>query len=88
LADRGPQYRTIFYHDEEQRRLALASKRELENSGRFDQKIVTEVIPAEEFYPAEEYHHDYYEKNPIRYKFYRYWSGKDQFLKKTWGEEK
>jgi methionine-S-sulfoxide reductase len=89
FADRGPQYRTaIFYRDEEQRMLAPASKRELQNSGRFDQKIVTEIIPAGEFYPAEEYHQGYYEKNPIRYKFYRYGSGRDQFLKKTWGEEK
>jgi methionine-S-sulfoxide reductase len=89
FADRGPQYRTaIFCHDEEQRKLALASKRELENSGRFDQKIVTEIVPAGEFYPAEEYHQDYYEKNPIRYKFYRYGSGRDQFLKEAWGEEK
>jgi methionine-S-sulfoxide reductase len=89
FADRGPQYRTaIFYHDEEQRKLALASKGELENSGRFDQKIVTEIVPVGEFYPAEEYHQDYYEKNPIRYKFYRYGSGRDQFLKKAWGEEK
>ena len=89
FADIGPQYRTaIFYHDEEQRRLALASKRELENSGRFAEKIVTEIVSAGEFYPAEEYHQDYYEKNPIRYKFYRYGSGRDQFLKKAWGEEK
>jgi peptide-methionine (S)-S-oxide reductase len=89
FADSGPQYRTaIFYHDEEQKKLALASKRELENSGRFDQKIVTEIVPAGEFYPAEEYHQDYYEKNPIRYKFYRYGSGRDQFLKEAWGKEK
>jgi methionine-S-sulfoxide reductase len=88
FADLGRQYRTaIFYHDEEQRRLAVASKEELENSGRFDEEIVTEIVPAREFYRAEEYHQDYYKKNPLRYKFYRYGSGRDQFLKKVWGKE-
>jgi peptide methionine sulfoxide reductase msrA/msrB len=89
FVDRGPQYRSvIFYHDEEQRRLAEESKKELEASGRFTKPIVTEILPFTKFYPAEEYHQDYYKKNPIRYEFYRWHSGRDQFLKKTWGDEK
>ncbi|NIS63040.1 MAG: peptide-methionine (S)-S-oxide reductase MsrA [Proteobacteria bacterium] len=88
FVDTGRQYRTaIFYHTEEQRRLAAASKRQLEDSGRFEKKIVTEIVPAGEFYRAEGYHQDYYKKNPLRYKFYRYGSGRDQFLKKVWGED-
>ena len=89
FVDRGSQYRSgIFYHNEEQRRLAEESKRELDASGRFDKPIVTEIVPLKEFYDAEEYHQDYYKKNPIRYKFYRFNSGRDQFLKKTWGDGK
>jgi peptide methionine sulfoxide reductase msrA/msrB len=89
FVDRGPQYRSvIFYHDEEQRRLAEESKKELEASGRFTKPIVTEILPFTKFYPAEVYHQDYYKKNPIRYEFYRWHSGRDQFLKKTWGDEK
>jgi peptide-methionine (S)-S-oxide reductase len=88
FCDHGNQYRSaIFYHDEEQRRLAEQSKRELENNGPFDKPIVTEIVPASAFYPAEEYHQDYYRKNPIRYKFYRYTCGRDQFLEKYWGEK-
>ena len=88
FVDIGRQYRTaIFYHNEEQRGLAVASKRELENSSRFEKEIVTEIVPAREFYRAEEYHQDYYKKNPIRYKFYRYGSGRDQFLRKMWGQD-
>jgi peptide-methionine (S)-S-oxide reductase len=88
FCDRGDQYRTgIFVHDEEQRRLAEASKRALDDSGRFDQPIVTEVVTAGAFYPAEDYHQDYYEKNPIRYKFYRWNCGRDQRLTQLWGEE-
>ena len=87
FADIGRQYRTaIFYHDEGQKRLAEASKDALGNSGRYDKRIVTEIVPATEFYRAEEYHQDYYEKNPLRYKFYRYGSGRDAFLKKVWGK--
>ncbi|NIQ38814.1 MAG: peptide-methionine (S)-S-oxide reductase MsrA [Proteobacteria bacterium] len=87
FVDIGSQYRTaIFYHDENQRRLAVASKEALENSGRFDKKIVTEIVPATEFYRAEEYHQDFYKKNPLRYKFYRYGSGRDQFLERVWGK--
>ncbi|QPA32528.1 peptide-methionine (S)-S-oxide reductase MsrA [Thermaerobacillus caldiproteolyticus] len=83
--DRGESYRTaIFYHSEEQRRLAEKSKRELEESGRFSKPIVTKILPASTFYPAENYHQDYHKKNPIRYKLYRVGSGRDAFLKKHW----
>ncbi len=89
FVDRGPQYRSaIFYHDSDQQRLAEASKARLAAAGRFRAAIVTPVLPAGPFYPAEEYHQDYYEKNPIRYKFYRYNSGRDRFLEETWGKGK
>ena len=88
FVDRGSQYRTaIFYHDEEQKRMAEESKAALQKSGRFSVPIVTEIVPATEFYPAEDYHQDYYSHNPLRYKFYRLGSGRDQFLKSTWGAE-
>ena len=87
FCDRGDQYRTgIFVHDEEQQRLAEASKRQLEDSGRFEQPIVTEIVAAGPFYPAEDYHQDYYEKNPLRYNFYRRNCGRDQRLAEVWGE--
>jgi peptide methionine sulfoxide reductase msrA/msrB len=86
--DRGSSYRTaIFYHNEEQRRLAEASKRELEASGRFDKPIVTEIVPAGPFYPAEEYHQDYHRKNPFRYRLYRQGSGRDDFIAKHWSQK-
>jgi peptide methionine sulfoxide reductase msrA/msrB len=86
FVDRGSQYRpAIFYHDEEQKRIAEESKAELGKSGRFLKPIVTEIVPLGEFYSAEEYHQDYYDKNPLRYKFYRRGSGRDQFLNRTWG---
>lgn len=86
FVDRGSQYRSaIFYHDEEQRRLAEISKETLDKSGTFDKPVVTEIRMFTKFYAAEEYHQDYYKKNPLRYKFYRYGSGRDQFLKQTWG---
>ena len=89
FVDRGGQYRSvIFYHTPGQKTLAEKSRDELQKSGRFKKPIVTEIIAAGKFYPAEEYHQDYYKKNPIRYKFYRYNSGRDQFLKKVWGDEK
>ena len=89
FVDRGQQYRSvIFYHDEEQRQLAEKSKAELNHSGKFSRPIVTEIKPFTVFYPAEEYHQGYSKKNPIRYKYYRYNSGRDQFLKKTWGDSK
>jgi peptide-methionine (S)-S-oxide reductase len=88
FCDRGTQYRSaIFYHDDEQRRLAEASKRQLESSGRFTQPIATEIVAASAFYPAEEYHQHYYRKNPVRYRFYRWNCGRDQRLKEVWGAE-
>lgn len=88
FVDRGPSYLSaIFYHNEEQKRLAEESKMKLEKSGRFDKPIVTEIRPAGPFYRAEEYHQDYWKKNPIRYKFYRFNSGRDQYLAKVWGKE-
>ncbi len=87
FCDVGNQYRpAIFYHNEEQKRLAEESKRELEKTKPFKGSVVTEITPASEFYPAEEYHQKYYEKNPVRYKFYRYNCGRDQRLKELWGK--
>jgi peptide methionine sulfoxide reductase msrA/msrB len=89
FVDRGSQYRSaIFYHNEAQKRLAEKSKEALSRSGKFAKPIVTEIRPFTVFYKAEEYHQDYYKKNPLRYKFYRYGSGRDQFLEKIWGKEK
>ena len=89
FADRGEQYRTvIFYHDEKQKRLAEESKSELERSGRFDTPVVTEILKFTTFYRAEEYHQDYHKTHGIRYEFYRRNSGRDHFLKRTWGDEK
>ncbi len=88
FVDRGEQYRPIiFYHDEKEREIAERSKAELAASGVFSRPIVTEILPASTFYPAEEYHQDYYKKNPIRYRFYRFASGRDQFLHRVWGDE-
>jgi len=85
FADRGAQYRSaLFYHDEEQRQLAEKSKGELGKSGRFVKPIVTEIIKFKRFYDAEEYHQNYYKKNPLRYGYYRHGSGRDQFLEKVW----
>ena len=87
FVDRGPQYRTaIFYHNDEQKRVAEESKEELDKSGKFDKPIVTEIVKLSKFYQAEDYHQDYYKKRPVRYKLYRYNSGRDQFLKKVWGD--
>ncbi|MCH4811032.1 peptide-methionine (S)-S-oxide reductase MsrA [Vreelandella neptunia] len=86
FCDVGDQYRSaIFYHDEVQRELAEASKTEME--ARFDRDIATQIVPATTFWPAEEYHQDYYQKNPVRYKFYRYSCGRDGRLEEVWGEE-
>ncbi|GIL07298.1 MAG: hypothetical protein AMXMBFR72_24450 [Betaproteobacteria bacterium] len=88
FCDVGSQYRTgIFVHDEAQRRVAEASKSALERTKPFKAPIVTEIAPATTFYPAEEYHQDYYRKNPIRYKFYRANCGRDARLKQLWGEQ-
>ncbi len=87
FVDRGPQYRgVIYYHDEEQRRLAEESKAALARSGRFQKSVVTEIVKFSNFFPAEDYHQDYAHKNPVRYKYYRWNSGRDQFLQKVWGE--
>lgn len=89
FVDRGSQYRSgIYYLNEEQRLLAEDSRQQLEASGRFSQPLVTEILPAGSFYYAEDYHQDYYKKNPLRYKYYRYGSGRDRFLDKAWGEER
>lgn len=83
FADRGSQYRTaIFYHDEEQRKLAEESKKELERSGKLDKPIATQIIKFKKFYKAEEYHQDYSEKNPIQYKLYESGSRRKDYIKK------
>ena len=85
FVDRGEQYGTaIFYHNSRQKKLAIASKKRLEKTGPFKKKIVTPIVKATAFYTAEEYHQDYYKKNPFRYNFYRHNSGRDQFLDKKW----
>jgi peptide-methionine (S)-S-oxide reductase len=87
FCDVGSQYRTgIFVHDEEQKRLAEASKAALEKSKPFKAPIVTPVQAAGEFWPAEDYHQDYYKKNPVRYKYYRTGCGRDDKLKQLWGK--
>lgn len=87
FCDKGHQYRSaIFYHDEHQQRLAEESKQQLDKSKPFKEQIVTEIVPASEFYPAEEYHQNFYQKNPIRYKFYKYNCGRAQRLETLWGK--
>ena len=87
FADKGPQYHTaIFYHDDEQRQLAEASKKKLNESGRFDRPVATEIRPYTNFYPAEEYHQDYDRKQPGQYKVYKALSGRESFIKKVWGD--
>ena len=86
FCDKGKQYRTgIFYLGDEQRRLAEASLAEIEQSGLLKGPIVTEIVAATAFYPAEEYHQDFYEKNPVRYKVYRTGCGRDRTLERIWG---
>lgn len=88
FVDRGSQYRpVIYYMDDIQKRLAEKSRDQIARSGRFKKQIATEIAPASTFYNAEEYHQDYYKKNPIRYKFYRHRSGRDQFLEEAWGKQ-
>lgn len=87
FCDHGSQYRSaIFYHNTEQKQLAEASKQQLEKNKPFEGMIYTEITEATEFYPAEDYHQDYYINNPIRYKFYRYSCGRDQRLHELWGD--
>jgi peptide methionine sulfoxide reductase msrA/msrB len=88
FVDRGPQYRSaIFYHDDEQKRLAEKSKEALGKSGKFNKPIVTEILRFTKFYEAEEYHQDYYKNHSLRYSFYRHGSGRDQFLEKAWAKD-
>jgi peptide-methionine (S)-S-oxide reductase len=88
FCDRGTQYRSaIFYHDETQKQLAEQSKDALVKSGRFRTAVVTEIVPASEFYRAEEYHQDYYVKNPVQYQEYRFRCGRDQRLRELWGPD-
>lgn len=85
FVDRGAQYRTaIFFHDDEQKAAAESSKLALSRSGRFSKPIATQILPMKTFFPAEDYHQQYYKKNPLRYKFYRSNSGRDQFLRSVW----
>jgi peptide-methionine (S)-S-oxide reductase len=87
FCDVGRQYRSaIFYGDEAQHRAAETSKQALEDSKRFAKPIVTEIVPAGPFYPAEEYHQDYYKKNPARYHFYKWNCGRAQRLEELWGK--
>ncbi len=86
FADKGSQYKAaIFYHDEAQRILAEKSKKDLEDSCKFGVAITTAILPAQEFYPAEEYHQDYYKKNSEHYKRYKIGSGRAEFLEEYWG---
>jgi methionine-S-sulfoxide reductase len=89
FADRGDQYRTaIFYHDEIQKAFAEQSKADLEASGKFKYPVVTEILPAGEFYAAEDYHQVYYKKNPLHYNSYKTASGRAGFLRRIWEVDK
>lgn len=89
FCDTGRQYRpVIFTHDDTQQLLAEQSMARLMQSKPFKDPIVTEIVPLGKFYPAEEYHQDYYKKNPLRYKYYRHSCGRDKRLKELWGQEK
>jgi len=89
FVDRGNQYRAaIFYLTAEQQRLAAAARTRLAATNRFARPLTTEILPAGKFWPAEDYHQDYYKKNPVRYKYYRWGSGRDEFLDKTWGKDR
>jgi peptide methionine sulfoxide reductase msrA/msrB len=89
FVDRGPQYRSaIFYQTDEEKRIAEQSREALAKSARFSRPIVTEILKLGRFYEAEDYHQDYYRKNPLRYKFYRSQSGRDRFLEQVWGKDK
>ena len=88
FCDHGPQYRSaIFYANTEEQAQAEASKAALQASGRFKQDIVTELLPMTTFYPAEDYHQDYYQRNPLRYTYYRNGCGRDARLEKLWGKK-
>ncbi|WP_235727655.1 peptide-methionine (R)-S-oxide reductase MsrB [Maridesulfovibrio frigidus] len=86
--DRGIQYTSaIFYHDEKQKEIAGNALVELDGSKRFDKPVATKLIPFTKFFEAEDYHQDYYKKNPVRYNWYRFSSGRDSFIKEHWGDE-
>jgi methionine-S-sulfoxide reductase len=88
FVDRGPQYRTaIFYHNDTQKKLAEESKAALEKSGKFDKPIVTEILPATEFYKAEEYHQDYSKKRTLQYRVYEKGSGRKERLEEIWSKQ-
>lgn len=87
FCDHGNQYRSvIFFRTDEEKRASEASKQTIEQSGRFKEAIVTQIVMATQFYPAEEYHQDFYKKNPVRYKFYKYNCGRAQRLEGLWGK--
>lgn len=89
FVDRGHQYTSaVFYTDQRQKRLAEASKKNLEESGRLGKPVVTPILPLEKFYRAEDYHQNYYRDHSFRYKFYRYRSGRDEYLDRVWGSDK
>jgi peptide-methionine (S)-S-oxide reductase len=88
FCDRGPQYRSaIFYSNAEEQQLAEASKAALDKSGRLPAPVVTEILAASTFYPAEDYHQDYYQRNPLRYNYYRNGCGRDQRREELWGKK-
>jgi peptide-methionine (S)-S-oxide reductase len=87
FCDRGNQYRSaIFFQTDEEKRTSFSSKLAIEQSRRFKEPIVTQIVMAQQFYPAEGYHQDYYKKNPVRYKFYKYNCGRAQRLEELWGK--
>jgi len=87
FCDHGTQYRSaIFFQTDEEKRVSDSSKQALEQSRRFKEPIVTQIVMASQFYPAEEYHQDFYKKNPVRYKFYKYNCGRAQRLEALWGK--
>lgn len=88
FVDRGTQYRpAIFYNNEQEKQIAEAAKQSLQQSGVYDKPVVIEIVPASTFYPAEDYHQDYYKKNPLRYKYYTFNSGRYQFIESIYGKK-
>lgn len=88
FADAGTQYRTvIFYRNDEEKKVAEDSKAALGKSGKFDKPIATQIVPLGQFYPAEDYHQDYYKKNSLHFQAYEIGSGRAGYLKRTWGQE-